>query len=231
MDFNDDNILCAYLHGSRVYGTASENSDTDYILVVKNNPYGTDTISEGNTDYNLYTEEEWQKMAQEGHVDYYECIFLPPEYKYKETIPPKLPVKKSDVRRVFSQTASNSWVKCKKKLTVEKDFAPYIAKKSLWHSFRLLTFGCQIMKDGKITDYTAANQWYKEMVENPSNDYAIYKETYQPLYNKLKSKFRSYDHLEEKTQNEMPLKEQLKAYKKQCKTEIQNSDQELQEER
>ncbi len=84
-------------------------------------------------------------------------------------------------------------MKCKKKLTVEKDYNPYIGKKSLWHSFRILMFGIQMLETGKIYDYSCANFLYDEIVNNPENDWNYYKEKYQKLYNSYKSKFRSFD--------------------------------------
>jgi hypothetical protein len=93
------------------------------------------------------------------------------------------------IREEFSRIASNSWVKCKKKLIIEKDYNPYIAKKSLFHSLRILMFGIQIMKLGKIVDFSEANIYYKDIMDSP-NDWEYLKEKYQPIYNKLKSEFR-----------------------------------------
>jgi hypothetical protein len=80
----------------------------------------------------------------------------------------------------------------KKKLTVEKDYSPYIAKKSLFHSLRILIEGIQIAKYQKIIDYSQANYLWEEIVNNKVNDWSYYKEKYQPLYNKLNSEFRIY---------------------------------------
>ncbi len=40
--------------------------------------------------------------------------------------------------------------------SVEKDFAPRVAKKSLFHCFRLLNFATQIARGGRIVDYEYA---------------------------------------------------------------------------
>ena len=143
LDLTDSNILNCYLHGSRVYGTATDKSDFDYIVIV-NTPTEQYTETRENEDFSYYSKEDWDRMAFNNDVDFIECIFLPDQYKYKETFIPEWFLDIGKIRCNFSKTSSNSWVKCKKKLTVEKDFAPYIGKKSLWHSFRLLDFGCQL---------------------------------------------------------------------------------------
>lgn len=193
MDYTNPNILNIYLHGSRVYGTASEKSDYDYICVVEDDFFTKEILVEGNHDYHFVKEGDWIKKCKDNHLDFCECYFLPADCKIKETFRPELVIEKPKIRANFSHIASNSFVKCKKKLTVEKDYDPYIGKKSLWHSFRILMFGIQILESGKINDYSCANFLYDEIVNNPENNWSYYKENYGQLYNNYKSKFRSFD--------------------------------------
>lgn len=196
-------VLNVYLHGSRVYGTATQESDYDYIVVVDPafwviprcgielasalpNNYKEDQPA----DVQIYNKEDWDKMAQENNCDFLECICQPDSLKLKETYVPDFILSKEKIRCNFSAKASNSWVKCKKKLTVEKDYSPYIGKKSLWHSLRLVRFGIQLLKHGKIVDYSELNPMYKEIVFNESNDWEYYKAKYQPIYNSYKTEFR-----------------------------------------
>jgi len=67
---------------------------------------------------------------------------------------------------------------------------PYIAKKSLFHSFRILNYAIQVAENGRIVDYTAVNDMWKDIKANESESWADYKKVYQPLYNKMKSEFR-----------------------------------------
>lgn len=187
-------VLNIYEYGSRVYGTANENSDYDFVVVVKDEVYTTDHYSKENYEFNIYSKSQWIKMAEENDVIFCECFFLP--NKIKEEFVPEFKVDVPKLRASFSHVASNSFVKCKKKLTVEKDYVPYIGKKSLWHSFRILMFGIQILSKGKIYDYSEANYLYKEIVKNDCNDWEYYKEKYQGLYNSYKSEFRKFDIIE-----------------------------------
>ena len=81
-------------------------------------------------------------------------------------------------------------MKCKKKLEIEDSYNPKVAKKSLWHSLRIIDFGIQIISFGKIEDYSSVNYLYSEIVESNQNKWDYFKKKYKPLYNSLKTKFR-----------------------------------------
>lgn len=69
------------------------------------------------------------------------------------------------LRANYSKKSGNSYVKCKKKITVEKTVQDqYIGYKSLFHSLRLSTFGVQIASHGYVADFKAANGFYNELV-------------------------------------------------------------------
>ena len=107
----------------------------------------------------------------------------------KETKKFDLNVDKDLIRKNISSTASNSFVKCKKKLTVQDSYSPRIGKKSLWHSIRLLDFGTQIMNFGKIVNYQSVNNIYNQSMEAQDN-WNYLKEQFQPIYNKYHSEFK-----------------------------------------
>lgn len=181
------NVKNIYLFGSKVYKTDNENSDFDYIIVC--NKKDKEQIVLEDMNISFYEIDEWEYFAKENDVKFIECIFLNKEFKIKETYIPKFEINKEKLHSSFSRVASNSFVKMKKKLTVDKDYNPYIAKKSLFHSLRLLMFANHILKYNNI-DYQEANYLYDEIVNNESNDWQYYHNKYKPIYNKLKSKLR-----------------------------------------
>lgn len=157
---SDAAVLNIYTYGSRVYGTANKNSDYDYVVVVENEsaaarlePF---TRAE-NEDFTIYTKEQFQKNIDMHEVSALECFFLPADKVVKKTVDFSFTLDLGKLRTEFSQKSSNSWVKAKKKFVVEKDYAPYVGQKSAWHSLRILDFGCQIAKDGKITNWSETN--------------------------------------------------------------------------
>lgn len=184
--------LNVYCYGSFVYGTYKEGvSDKDYIFVMPDDfDYQEEQIELDNMHINFFKLSKWQNDIENNKIVPLECSFLSSAFILKETCPISIVINKENVRENISKVASNSYVKCKKKLIVNKDFSPRIGKKSLWHSLRLLMFGIQIMKYGKIVNYSEANYLYNEIVNNENNNWEYYKEKYQPLYNNLKTKFK-----------------------------------------
>lgn len=189
--------LNVYHYGSFVYGTFQKNvSDYDYIVIIPDalNELDNKQFEKDNCQYSFFTKTTWQQKLDNNDVDAMETYFLPKQFIVKETVKFSTNIVKEKIRENFSKTASNSFVKCKKKLTVEKDFAPRVGKKSLWHSLRIINFGTQILKYGRIKDYTSVNYLYDEIVNCESNDWKYYKEKYQQLYNKMKTEFRLAEH-------------------------------------
>ena len=103
-----------------------------------------------------------------------------------------VPINLIKLRESISATVSNFWAKANKKLNVKKDYNPYIAKKLLWHCFRILMYGIQVCKYGKIVDFKEANYLYDEIVLNECNDWSFYKNKYQKRLNNMRTEFRTY---------------------------------------
>ena len=74
-------------------------------------------------------------------------------------------------------------------MTIEKDFDLYRGQKSLFHSLRIMMFGIQIARDGRITDYHEANHLWDEIYKMGNCGWPVYVEKYKELSNKLHSDF------------------------------------------
>lgn len=180
----EEDVLAIFYYGSLIYKTTTEFSDIDSVIIVKDhiNEQQLET-TEGTV--NLYKKNTFQKLINEHDIVALECYMKGSSYSSLEF---EFELDLSILRKVFSKTASNSWVKAKKKFEVEKE--SYIAKKSLFHALRILNFGIQIAKFGTIKDFSSANSYWKEIWKNSSENWGDYKKIYQPLYNKLKSEFK-----------------------------------------
>ena len=196
-----------YYYGSCVYGTFCYNSDYDFVVVLPDNLkeeyrsyYPMDQVTfmvDGEKfDYNIYFESDWIKELNNNTVTAMEIwsYGIDSEYIVKQQKWYDANIDPKKIRHSFSLVASNSWVKAKKKLTVEKDYNPHIAKKSLWHSLRIYMFGIQMMRYGRIVDFTVANKYYNEIINSP-NDWEYLKNKYQPLRNELHSQFKTEEYL------------------------------------
>lgn len=218
-------IIVGFKYGSVIYGTNDKNSDIDAIFVVDNfegfNYHVWETIEhtyddkheniieirvqQGNIDYHFITEERFLEMIKKNDIrileafsDLVVCTFNSNDYKVLEKYKEKFVLNPTLVREEISSICSNSWVKAKKKLTVEADYNSRIAKKSLWHVLRLYMFGIQLGKYGKIVDFTEANKYYKDIMDSPNVWESCLKKKYQPIRNKLHSEFKKYFPLEVK---------------------------------
>lgn len=186
-------IIKLYEYGSTVYGTATKDSDIDYIAVVESDEDLLYCVRNEYCDYTVYSESMFIKAIKEHKASVLECIFQHDNDEYRKYF--ELDTEK--LRREFSTIASNSYVKCKKKL---KEGDIMIGLKSLFHSLRILVFGIQIAIVGRIADYSMANSYFDSILEI-GNDWDKLHLIFKPIHNSLKSSFKKYAPLQAETEN------------------------------
>lgn len=103
---------------------------------------------------------------------------------------------KKTVRHSISQKCSNSFVKAKKKLTVEKDYDRYSSMKSLYHSIRMAVFAYQYGKNGIISP-ESCKELYKEIASDYENNsdvelLELINTKYKKIYNEKMRLFRLF---------------------------------------
>lgn len=188
-------LIAVYPYGSRVYGTVRKNSDYDFIVITskKTNEQYSDTL----ININFFTPEEHQARLDEHEISALECYFLPQDQVLFDSTHPlnkknrvhftfNLDVTK--LRHSLAAKASNSWVKAKKKLTIEQDYDLNLGRKSLFHSIRIIDYGIQIATYKTIVDYGSCNAIFEEIMNCYS--WSEMFDQYKELYNKLCSEFR-----------------------------------------
>lgn len=198
-----------HAYGSQIYGTAHPSSDYDFYLVmpsvIEDQVLFSVNTPTGHKDVNItfITQSHFQDLVSEMHPSALEiCIHDHLPFTLN------LPI----LRQSFSQKASNSWVKCKKKLR-DSDILKnehqdptyptalelqHIGLKSLFHSLRILDFGIQLATTHTINLTqlpnlnTSCSELWQDILqthsESPSWDYL--QQTYKTQYNALHSKFR-----------------------------------------
>lgn len=191
-------VLGVFVYGSSVYGLPNP-QDID-LIVVKNADGGYQTtidIVGIKYDVSVYDKETFERELFNNHeISFLECLFLPRDkiiyvnqlwWKYiKDTFV----LHKDILRRSISAKASNSYVKAKKKLTVEKDYDLYKGKKSLYHAMRIVKFGSQIAIYGKIVDYSVCNYLYYDIMSAYLDTWEKLEKEFKPVYNSICSEFR-----------------------------------------
>lgn len=192
---NHEDILSVFPYGSRVYGTANENSDSDYIVVSRDRSVQNDfAVTQEKLSCHFYDETSFQEQLSKHKISAMECFFLPVEQVLLSRKKFNFKLNLETLRSSISEKASHSWVKSKKKkkFEVEKDRDVYIAKKSLFHSFRIIDFGTQIANLGKITNYSSCNNLWEDIYTDPSEQWDTYKDKYQELFNARMTEFRKF---------------------------------------
>lgn len=188
--FKTPNIVAEVNYGSIVYGTNDEHSDTDIICIVNHIQTLTDPVKLNNIDFKVINNKDFQILLDEHDISAIECYFLSQEHILRGSVQDNFTftVNLGKLRNAFSQKSSNSWVKCKKKLTVEEG-EERIGMKSLFHSLRIMDFGIQLASTGKIENFGSANHYLKEIYEIGPN-WELLNQKFKPIYNKLHSEFK-----------------------------------------
>jgi predicted nucleotidyltransferase len=174
------------IFGSRVYGTHTDNSDWDIIIVAKNS---VESIEIKSDLYNIhiYTPDKFKQDLDWHMPKNLECLFAPDWAKLKEDLKFDFKLNIPKIRHATSHISSNSWVKCKKKLQIANEYN--IGVKSLFHAIRIPMFSTQIVNFGEIRDFQCANWVWNKIKEKEWNWEDLDKE-FRELHNSTLSDFR-----------------------------------------
>jgi len=174
------------IFGSRVYGTHTDNSDWDIIIVAKNS---VESIEIKSDLYNIhiYTPDKFQQDLDWHMPKNLECIFAPDWAKLKEDIKYNLTLNIPKIRHATSHVSSNSWVKCKKKLQIANEYS--VGVKSLFHAIRIPMFSTQIVNFGEIRDFQCAN-WVWNMISEKEWNWEDLDKEFREVHNLVLTDFR-----------------------------------------
>ena len=174
------------IFGSRVYGTHTDNSDWDIIIVAKNS---VESIEIKSDLYNIhiYTPDKFKQDLDWHMPKNLECLFAPDWAKLKEDLKFDFKLNIPKIRHATSHVSSNSWVKCKKKLQIANEYN--IGVKSLFHAIRIPMFSTQIVNFGEIRDFQCANWIWNKIKEKEWNWEDLDKE-FREVHNSTLTDFR-----------------------------------------
>jgi len=183
---SEKEVVAVYVYGSRVYGNITKQSDYDFIVVTTNKV--NKQFSDNLININFYTPEEHQQRLDEHEISAIECQFLDSQFILLEKRKFSFNIDNTKLRYSLRAKSSNSWVKAKKKLTVEKDYDLSLGRKSLFHAMRIIEYGIQLAEKGKIYDYGCCNLLFEEIMNK--YDWSELFLTYKNRYNNLLTRFR-----------------------------------------
>lgn len=191
-----------FLYGSRLYGTADNTSDFDYVVILKDGvnkttPIIMDTMN--NHNIHLYSEKEFILKILNHDIIALECLFLN-SVSLSSEFKKLFVLDRNTLRESISTLTSHSWIKGKKKLIVSGDYDKKAGLKSIFHSIRILDYAIQFLNtyDGINANINKENMnwlWFelKSLGEKYDHDelWNVIDSRYRELYNKTKSIFKS----------------------------------------
>lgn len=180
-----------YVFGSRVYGTATSESDWDIIMVANNSVESTE-IKHPIYNIHIYTPDKFKADLEWHRINNIECLYAPEWAKLKESIKYKFLLDENKLRHSISHSSSNSWVKAKKKLTLTDEYKTGI--KSLFHSIRIPIFATQLVKENKI-DFESSNYIW-EKISSKEWIWEDLDSEFRELHNSIMSNFRMVNNKE-----------------------------------
>ncbi len=162
-----EDVIAIFPYGSHVYGTTDNDSDYDYIIVMKsgmlsNGAFKNNAISNenGNIQGVIYSRGGFIDAINNYEIGALECLSLDPS----DVILKKWPFKvtkwnNGEMVKKIIQKASASWhIADQQAKSAFKDRA----KKGIFHALRILNFGLQLKEHQKIVDFTVCNDLYKK---------------------------------------------------------------------
>lgn len=192
-------IMIIVEYGSSVYGTTTEKSDTDLICVVNTDEdiYEVLVHKEHNLDLHLISFNTLEKLLNEHDIMALETYYQLSN-SFKSLFEFTLDLDK--LRRKISAVVNNSWSKARKKLDIPEE-DDYIALKSLFHSIRILSYGIDLARDGRIDfknvlidgEKISCSNFWKQLQYEYSQGFRWkeFKAEYTPLQNSNATLFRT----------------------------------------
>ena len=194
LEFQENQISCVYLRGSRSIGTNGVRfdgtiSDWDFVIVMNTDIKIMDEhLGYGNIDAALYDKNTFRSFVSENIIWVLECLFAPKNAIFKEEIEflKFFQYNPGKIRNSVSCEISRQVAKGKRLFD-----DPYKGLKCLFIAMRFYFYGSEIAKFGYIKNFQGMNYLWEEM-KTKKNELKNWKEIsdfYQPKLNQMKKEF------------------------------------------
>jgi len=163
-----------YAFGSRVYGTYTVNSDIDFIVIASSMRLN-EEIHEGIYNIHITTPDAFKDQLDTHDVHCLECIYAPKEAHIMSQIDylGDFKVNIGQLKKMLISQSAWAWSKAQRRIERGNIIG---GAKSLFHSFRILNFGLQIVYNDKIVDFKRANRYWNDIKNFNGLDWADYQD-------------------------------------------------------
>lgn len=140
--------------GSRVYGTATPESDEDFLVVLARRDARQDLLFFPNLNVILHGADSFQRALEEHSIMALEAHFAPAPHRLLEPRPPfSFKLDRKRVMASASERARSDFAKARKTFEAEPD----AARKKVFHALRVAMFARQIAQHGKLSRFDEAS--------------------------------------------------------------------------
>jgi hypothetical protein len=196
--------------GSRLYGCAKPDSDWDFFAIVDGDYFFASKLFETEViQLNVFHKDyfvgainiPWNRenrvhisflasldLLHENYINEVMAIYTPKEFVWKEDIKFDFKLRIPALQKSVRMDSTHNYAKAKR--LWKSDI--YVARKNLVHGIRYLRYCLQLLESGAITDFSAGNEVWAEIMNNPSVDWKEYEAKYEPIYNELTARLKSY---------------------------------------
>lgn len=168
-----------YVFGSRVYGTHTLLSDYD-MVVIATSLYANHEIFEDIYNIHVTTPDIFKEQIRQYDMHSVECIFAPHEAQIYSKLDFKsgFSINKDYLKKMVISQSTWAWAKGQKRIERGNILG---GCKSLFHSFRIIDFGGQLLQYGEINNFSSSNDIWKNINDCNYLDWESYQNTWMPL--------------------------------------------------
>lgn len=195
INLTEDKLISIHIQGSRFYETDVNSSDWDIMIIAAiDSTFEFKEFMYAGEEYDvrIFSPQAFLEKLASHDLAGLEFIYHPDSVKLLET---GVYEQKINPSRLINWTITDIdrlWKNAK--IEIEGGDA-YKGLKNIFHSFRYLFYAKQILTEGKITDYKAANYLYDSIVNNQEykGDFKYFEENYWPLVEQMQQELIALD--------------------------------------
>jgi len=193
--FSEERVLKVYQFGSRVWGTAAENADWDFFVVIEDydgpvHPELELSLVGCQVDISAYNVSQWAQLLREHDMLALVCEHLPSPFVWKDVYNTNFMLS----LKTLVRGASKEMSKCLSMSHVHfvRNGDRRTGLKNFVHATRYIGFATQLATHGELDDLGVSNQRQKEAMEHLTDDSKTYEDflrLYKPEIMRLYSEF------------------------------------------
>lgn len=174
----DEEVIAAFAVGSHVYGTATKDSDRDYLIVIKDEVE--DIVQRPGIDVVVKGKYSFQEALRMGNIFSIEGVCSPTVFKTTEEYQNFRVKDAAHRRRMAHSAAERAYADYQKGVNTNN-------ARKVYHAFRVCDYASQILGTGRIFDFRSAEQLCLLVMSEPASLHDAFCQMFDTRYDWLLS--------------------------------------------